>query len=123
MAIHWNIEGTADNWSSKFFTVFASPLFIFITHWICVSVTIADPKNKNQTKKAIGLIFWICPFISLFASAIIYASAFGLDFNIDKIMMIVIGLMFVVTGNYLPKCKQNNTLGIKVKWTLENEEN
>ena len=33
------------------------------------------------------------------------------------------GLLFVVIGNYLPKCKRNYTLGIKVKWTLANEEN
>ena len=31
--------------------------------------------------------------------------------------------MFVIIGNYLPKCKQNYTIGIRIKWTLENEEN
>ena len=31
--------------------------------------------------------------------------------------------MFLVFGNILPKVRQNNTIGIKIKWTLENEEN
>ena len=31
--------------------------------------------------------------------------------------------MFLLLGNYLPKIKQNNTLGIKISWTLTNEEN
>lgn len=26
-------------------------------------------------------------------------------------------------GNYLPKCRQNYTIGIRVKWAVENEEN
>jgi uncharacterized membrane protein len=26
-------------------------------------------------------------------------------------------------GNYMPKCKQNRTIGVRIKWTLENEEN
>jgi uncharacterized membrane protein len=26
-------------------------------------------------------------------------------------------------GNYLPKCKQNRTIGIKLPWTLADEEN
>nr|WP_275450028.1 SdpI family protein [Clostridium massiliodielmoense] len=26
-------------------------------------------------------------------------------------------------GNYLPKCKQNYTVGIKLPWTLNSEEN
>ena len=29
----------------------------------------------------------------------------------------------MVIGNYLPKCKQNYTLGIKLPWTLDDEEN
>ena len=33
------------------------------------------------------------------------------------------GLMFMVIGNYLPKVKQNNTIGIRVVWTLQDEEN
>ena len=31
--------------------------------------------------------------------------------------------MFMVIGNYLPKVKQNNTIGIRVVWTLQDEEN
>ena len=33
------------------------------------------------------------------------------------------GLLFMVIGNYLPKVKQNNTIGIRVIWTLQDEEN
>ena len=42
---------SADNWSSKLLTVFAFPIIILITHWICIAVSLADPKNKDQTKK------------------------------------------------------------------------
>ena len=33
------------------------------------------------------------------------------------------GLMLLVVGNYLPKCRQNYTVGIKVPWTLASKEN
>ena len=33
------------------------------------------------------------------------------------------GLLFMVIGNYLPKVKQNHTIGIRVIWTLQDEEN
>ena len=29
----------------------------------------------------------------------------------------------MIIGNYLPKCKQNYTMGIKIPWTLDNEDN
>lgn len=31
--------------------------------------------------------------------------------------------MFIGIGNYMPKLKQNYTIGIKVPWTLNSEEN
>ena len=33
------------------------------------------------------------------------------------------GVLFLIIGNYLPKCKQNSTMGIKIPWTLSSEEN
>lgn len=34
-----------------------------------------------------------------------------------------LGLMFLVVGNYLPKCKQTYTVGIRLPWTLADEDN
>ena len=41
----------------------------------------------------------------------------------EMIMPVLIGLIFTIIGNYLPKCKQNYTVGIKIPWTLNSEEN
>lgn len=123
MTTHWGADGSADGWSVKALAVFGLPLFILVLHWVCVFFTVKDHKNKDQSKKVLGMIWWICPFLSVFANAITYAAAFGKDFNIGTLTLISIGLLFLVLGNYLPKCKQNYTIGIKVKWALQNEEN
>ena len=34
-----------------------------------------------------------------------------------------VGLLFMLIGNYMPKCKQNYTTGITVPWTLHSQEN
>ena len=41
----------------------------------------------------------------------------------DTSMNNVTPLLFIAMGNWMPKIKQNSTLGIKIKWTLYNEEN
>lgn len=120
---HWNFSGEPDGWSSKAFAVFFLPLFLLAVHWLCVLVTARDSKNKGQNRKALALVLWIVPVVSLFTNAMIYAAAFGIDPDVEVLSLFLIGLMFVVIGNYLPKCKQNHTIGIKVKWTLESEEN
>lgn len=122
MAIHWSADGNADGFSGPLTVVLILPLILLAFQWLCIFITLKDPKNQGQTK-AFGIVFWIVPFISLFANAIIYSSAFGKDFNINFIMPVFLGLMFVILGNYMPKFRQNYTMGIKIKWTLQNEEN
>ena len=39
------------------------------------------------------------------------------------IISVCFALMFVAAGNYLPKCRQNYTMGIKLPWTLADEDN
>ena len=122
-ATHWGADGVVDGWSNKAFTVFALPGFIFAIHWLCIFVSCADPMNKNQGGKALGLVLWICPAISVFSSGVIYATALGMESRIELVVPAGLGLLFAIIGNYLPKCKQNYTIGIKLPWTLHNEEN
>ncbi|MBR7132294.1 MAG: SdpI family protein [Clostridia bacterium] len=123
LAVHWGTDGTADNFSSKAFVVIGLPLILLLLHWVCVLVTAKDPKNKNQNRKVFGLVLWICPVLSLFTSAVIYTTALGFEPKVSNIALALIGIMFLCIGNYLPKCKQNSTIGIKVKWALQNEAN
>ena len=52
-----------------------------------------------------------------------YRAAFGKEFDLAFFMPAMLGVMFIFIGNYLPKVKQNRTLGIKISWALNNEEN
>lgn len=123
MMTHWGIDGNADGISSKAFAVFGLPIILLALHWICLIVTSFDKKQKNQSKKALEMIFWIVPFVSLFVNGIMYSISFGNNFNPLTFMPLMLGIMFAVMGNYLPKVKQNHTLGIRISWTLKNEEN
>ncbi len=120
---HWDINGQVDGWSSKPFAVFALPLFIAVIHWVCFLVTTADPKNQNLDGKMLWLTLWICPMISLLCNGMVLLTALGIGISVEVIMPMVLGAMFLVIGNYLPKCKQNYTIGIKIPWTLADESN
>ena len=43
--------------------------------------------------------------------------------NINFMANLLLGVIFIVIGNYLPKCRQNYTIGIKLPWTLSDTEN
>ena len=120
---HWNADGEVDQYSSRAFAVFGLPLFLLAIHWLCILVTKSDRGNDNQTKKVLNIAFWICPIISLFGNAAIYGTVLNYEINMTVLPCILLGIMFLVIGNYLPKCKHNYTIGIKIPWTLANEEN
>jgi len=123
IATHWGADGTPDGWSSRAFAVFALPIFIFVIHWLCVLVTSKDPKNKDKNQKVQGLVLFITPMISLLGNGLVYTTALGMSLRVEMIMPVFFGLLFIVLGNYLPKCRQNYTIGIKISWTLNSEEN
>lgn len=121
--LHWNMEGEVDDYSSKSFAVFGLPLILLALHWVAFFVTLSDPKNKNYSDKVLHLIFWIIPVMSIVLSAIMYSVAMGKDVRVEAVISVFLGLLFLVIGNYLPKCKQSYTIGIKLPWTLNSEEN
>lgn len=123
MITHWNANWEPDGWSDRRFAVLGLPMFILFAHWFCVLCTSKDPKNQEQSNKIFGVILWICPVTSLITSAVIYAAAFEKAIKPHMLVFLFVGLFFLVIGNYLPKCKQNYTIGIRVKWAMENEEN
>ena len=120
---HWNVNGEIDGWSSKAFVVFGFPLMMLGFHLITAFAVSADPKKQNHTEKMLTLVFWIIPIINLVLSAVIYATVMGTDILMNIVVPEILGLLFVIIGNYLPKCKQNYTIGIKIPWTLNSEEN
>ena len=123
MPTHWNAAGEVDGWSSKPFAVFGLSLIMVAAQWLCMLGTAADPKKNNHSEKVLHLVLWIVPALSVVLHAVTYATALGHSVPMEVVMPILIGLIFTIIGNYMPKCKQNYTIGIKIPWTLDNEEN
>ena len=120
---HFDGTGQADGWSSRGFAVFGLPLFVLLLHWICIAAVVADPKAKNLSRKILHLTLWISPAVSLFAGMSIYGTVLDAPINTARIANLLLALMFIAIGNYLPKCTPNYTVGIKLPWTLHDEEN
>lgn len=122
IATHFGSEG-ADGWSTKLFAVVIFPLILLVIHLFCLGVTLNDPKKRNIGNMMMSVIFWIVPVVSLVSNLSIYGYALGMDLNIDMIVGILVGVMFLLLGNYMSKSHQNYTVGIKLPWTLNSEEN
>ena len=69
------------------------------------------------------MILWLVPVVSVITCMAIYGLALGMELDIGVIVNIMVGIMFIILGNYVHKVKQNYTVGMKLPWTLNSEEN
>ena len=120
---HWNIRGEVDGWASKTTAVFAMPALMLVMQWVCLFASTADPKRANYNEKMLKMSLWICPGIGLILCTMVYSAALGYEISVEVVMPLLMGALFIVIGNWLPKCKQTYTMGIKLPWTLASEEN
>ena len=100
-------------------------VFFVVTDCILVTIIFYENRNRQQSSKVIGMVIWMIPVTALIYNGM--ARLISMDTNSENLFMAVIyfgtGLLFMIIGNYLPKVKQNNTIGIRVVWTLQDEEN
>ena len=123
MGTHFGMNNEADGFSSKAFAVFGLPLILLAVEWVGAFVTSRDPKKQNISPKMFLLVLWIVPVISLITAATIYPYNLGYPMDVPFVAELLLGMMFIILGNYLPKARQNYTIGIRLPWTLANEEN
>lgn len=123
IATHFGVDNQPDGYSSKTFAVFGLPLVMLGVHLLCIIATNADPKKQNISDKAIAVVLWIIPVISLVLMSMTYTYALGAKIRIGFIVILMLGVIFILLGNYMPKTKQNFTFGMKIPWTLNDEEN
>lgn len=122
VAIHWGMGGIGGV-SGAAFAVFLLPTILFAFNIICIFFTLWDNERRKQNEKIIRVAFLLMPIISIYTGVLVYSTAFGFEISVLTITAILFGVLFILIGNYMPKCKRNSTIGIRIVYTLANEEN
>ena len=82
-----------------------------------------DPRNKKQNNFVMTLSKLAMPLIMLVAYVITVMSGLGREIRVSVVIPLFLGILIIAIGNYLPKIKRNYTMGIKLPWTLNSDEN
>ena len=105
ITIHWGIDNNPNGYFSKPVFVFGMPIMMVALQIFCCIVNGLSDKNPEANKKAVTVYKWIIPILSIVMYVITIIYALGNKLDIRKIVMIILGVMLVVIGNYLPKTK------------------
>lgn len=102
---------------------FLQPAAMLILLWLCAWITGRDPGNQGRNRKVAAVMLWTMPVLSNLICAMFFAISLGSGNALPRLFPIFLGLLFAVIGNFMPKTKRNSTIGIKVCWTLQSDEN
>ena len=123
MPIHFSTAGVADQFTSKTFAVLGIPALLWVLHLLSGFLILADPKKQNINDKVFTLMLYTVPAVGVFSSVMMYTSALNMPVSVNMVGGLFVGIVFLFVGNYLPKSRQNYTVGIKLPWTLNDTEN
>ncbi len=117
---YWGNEGTS---SPAWQITVLFPLLLLAIHYLCLWLSFRDPKFREQNPKALRIVFWIIPYITVLCSCIMYCSMLDSFLNPFRLIPVSMGLLFLFIGNYMPKLKHNAYMGIRTPWSMYDDEN
>ena len=123
MPIHFDVNGEADGFASKGFAVIGLPFLMAGFNLIMHLASRLEKRKENYSKELEQFVYFIVPIICNILFPIILFKSMGENVRIEIIIPVFLCITLTIIGNYLPKCKQNSTMGIKIPWTLKSEEN
>lgn len=103
VAIHFNIHNQADGFSSKGFAVFGLTLMMVALQAVCCIITDINSHKHGERAKFEAVVKWILPVMTIVLQIITVGYNVGMNIDIRKAVAVIVGLMFVVMGNYMPK--------------------
>ncbi len=123
IAVHFNSSGVGDGFMPKSIAVFGLPVLFAGLNLYSHFRMYSDPKKSNVSSMLRNILQWIVPVTAIIVMPITLFLAMGAALPIVLIIQSMVGVLVIAVGNYLPKCKKNYTVGIKLPWTLNNDDN
>ena len=125
--VHWGADGTVNGWGPSW-TVAALgflPLALLAMFWLVPRI---DPKGAAYAKSGRFYLGFVIAF-TVFMCGMTWLSeltVWGVVPQTGVVGVIVttaIGVLFIGMGNYLPRVRQNYTMGVKTPWALADPDN
>jgi len=124
--IHWDIAGKPDDWEDKE----KMPSYLAITIGIGIVVYLLlrfikkiDPgktaRLDESTSASVGLA--ALAVMSSLATTNLWAAASGHDAS--RALFVIVSIFFAFLGYTIYSIKQNYFIGLRLPWTLDNEDN
>lgn len=123
MPVHWNWRGDVDGWGPRWtiFLLGLMPLALLVLFRIVPKI---DPRGDSYEKheRAYQVLVLAVPMLLVAVTWLAIAVALGVPIRIELFVPLLVGLLFILIGNFMPQIRFNYSFGIRLPWTLASEE-
>ena len=138
--VHFDISGTPDRWGSKYELLILPAVLIgcaYIMDPIAKSYFKKAKTTENEKEKAellsnakvLNITSIVTMFLFFFMNIITLYNTYMLvtpnsnlpEFDIARGVGVIMGITIVILGNYMPKTRNNKTIGFRLPWTMYND--
>ena len=120
MPIHWGLDGEPNGFATRWVGILILPLIMVVVNLIVQLSLETAPKTNLKLGK---LMLWLLPMMSVIFQTLTLSEALGYHLDIALITMVMVGIIFILLGNYIPKTQQNRVAGFRFPMTFSNPDN
>lgn len=125
---HYNLSGQIDRWGSPL-ELLLVPLLILAAGLLMRHLVIPRlmRQNPNNSPQALTAVLCCVLLMANLLNGVMLFSALSSDSFADPgeaficIVNVLMGLMLILLGNFMPKVKRNGAFGLRTKWSMAND--
>jgi len=123
MASHWNAQGEVDDYMSKFWGTFLTPVILLTMFLLFILIPKIDPLKENIEKfrKYFDAFIVLISVFLFYLFLLVIIWNLGKTFNFTVFLVPAFGILFYYAGILVENAKRNWFVGIRTPWTLANE--
>jgi uncharacterized membrane protein len=123
LPVHWNLQGEVDRYGGKFEGLLLLPLVTLGLYLLLMFVPFVDPGRRNYEnfRKAYNVIRIVLVLFMALIYGLMILSAFGYQGDTTMVVLLAMGVLFIVLGNFMGKLRPNWFVGVRTPWTLSSK--
>jgi len=123
LAVHWDLHGNPNGWMPRPVGAYFAPVFILVLWQLLRFVPRIDPREANYARfgPAYETIVASVLVLMLAIHFVVLALALGYHVPINRIVPALIGALYLVIGNVMPRTRSNWWFGVRTPWTLSSD--
>lgn len=127
---HYGFDNQVDRWGSKYEALLFPVVSILMGYFLLGMAKLAAKKEEHgENNKNVTIILGILVLIllnalnvySLYTSFNKVENLSFVSLDIGQLVLGIIGMLMIVTGNLMPKLRMNSMIGLRTHWSMKNE--